>query len=126
MKWTREIVVTILIAILSLVISAYNGYTHNDKATEHRLSVVESNQQNDHENIKASMMCHGWSAPWVGNNADAYIRQLLQSIAGIDRIAGAMNEARQTLSGERSQGRPPTGAADSADAADRATRVEGV
>lgn len=42
-----EVLSAILIALLSLVLSAYSGYSHNDKQIEHRLSVVETQQQND-------------------------------------------------------------------------------
>lgn len=50
-RLTPEIVVTIVIALLSLVLSAYAGYSHNDKEITSRVVAVETQQKNDHDAI---------------------------------------------------------------------------
>lgn len=46
-KNAAQIVVAIALALLSLVVSAYSGYTHDDKKTGERITAVETQQLND-------------------------------------------------------------------------------
>lgn len=46
-RLTIQMALTIALAILSLAMSTYAAYSHNDKAIEHRLTVVETQQQVD-------------------------------------------------------------------------------
>ena len=42
----------VAIAVLSFLVSAYVGYSHNDKETASRISVVETQQKNDGATIQ--------------------------------------------------------------------------
>lgn len=44
-------IATIVIALLSLAVSAFVSYTHNDKEMASRIAVVETQQKNDHDGI---------------------------------------------------------------------------
>lgn len=46
-RFPAQMALTILLALLSLVLSAYASYNHNDKQIEHRLTAVEKQQEND-------------------------------------------------------------------------------
>jgi hypothetical protein len=43
--------VAIVMAILSLMVSGFVGYSHNDKDLAQRVTAVETQQKNDHEGI---------------------------------------------------------------------------
>jgi hypothetical protein len=45
-------IAAILIALLSMLVSAFTGYSHNDKDIASRISVVETQQKGDHEGIQ--------------------------------------------------------------------------
>lgn len=44
--------VPIIIALLSLAVSGFAAYSHNDKEIASRVTAVETQQKNDHEGIK--------------------------------------------------------------------------
>jgi hypothetical protein len=45
----RTIITTVIIAIVSLLLSAYIGYSHNDKDISNRMVTVETQQKNDEQ-----------------------------------------------------------------------------
>lgn len=49
---SSEALVAILVALLSLAVSAYAGYAHNDKDISNRVSVIETQQKNDGATIQ--------------------------------------------------------------------------
>lgn len=46
-KWTKELIATIVIAVLSLALSAFASYTTNDKETNSRVVKIETRQEDD-------------------------------------------------------------------------------
>lgn len=48
----RDWILPIVIALLSLAVSAYAGYSHNDKELAQRISVVETQQKNDGKGLE--------------------------------------------------------------------------
>lgn len=50
-KYDYMLIATIVIALMSFIVSAYAGYTSNDKVTSGRITALESQQQNDRESI---------------------------------------------------------------------------
>ena len=45
-------IASVILAMLALLVSAYAGYSHNDKETTSRISVVETQQKNDGATIQ--------------------------------------------------------------------------
>lgn len=43
---------SLILAGVSLIVSAYAGYNHNDKAMEHRVTTIEVQQKNDASTIQ--------------------------------------------------------------------------
>lgn len=46
-EWTA-----IIVALLSMLLSSYGEYMHNDKAIEHRLTAMEKQQENDQPRLR--------------------------------------------------------------------------
>jgi hypothetical protein len=51
-KLSAEAYVAIVIALLSLFLSAFVGYSHNDRDISNRVSVIETQQKNDGATIQ--------------------------------------------------------------------------
>lgn len=51
-KLTADILVPVILALGSLLLSGYAAYSHNDKEISNRVTAVETQQKNDHEGIQ--------------------------------------------------------------------------
>lgn len=54
-KLSTEALVAILVALLSLILSAYTGYSSNDKDMSNRMTAVETKQKSDREQYAESI-----------------------------------------------------------------------
>lgn len=52
MKAYKAEIVAVVIALLSLIVSGYASYSHNDKEISNRVTAVEVQQRNDTDGIK--------------------------------------------------------------------------
>lgn len=51
-QFDAALITTIVIAVLSLAMSAWVSYAHNDKDLTSRVTAVETQQKNDHEGMQ--------------------------------------------------------------------------
>lgn len=51
-RLSSEALAAIIIALLSLALSAYAGYSHNDKDISNRVTAIETQQKNDGATIQ--------------------------------------------------------------------------
>lgn len=51
LRKSPEALTAIIIALLSLILSAYSGYNHNDKEMTSRIAVLETHRTDDKERL---------------------------------------------------------------------------